>query len=227
MSDTDFHALTKPSDILVLNMLEHVGHILEPYASKYLEPYVSGLYLKGNINPLLVEGITYYKDFVSDSQAKRDKLSFNGIPFNSLAEIMQCNKDVYDSRGNIVITAKDLFFNKRFIDIKPSIPVQIIKVAIAVVLEYLNSLNKHTNVNSINYNLNRLVKSKHRDLIVKEYYQTEFINLIDKVAEFVGADSWHIYFYKINGTSLVISKTIDFRIYDWYRIKNEAELTTD
>lgn len=218
MSDFDFHELTKPSDIIIINLLEHIGVIPEPYSSKYLEPYTKGLYLRGNISPLLLEGNTYYKDFKVNKDGK-----INAVKFESLAEILLCNNDVYDSRGEVIVTARDLFCNKKFIDTKPNIPVQLIKVGIAVVLEYLNSLNKYTNVNSINYNLNRLVKSQHRDLIVKEYYQTEFNVLLDIISDFVGKDSWHIYFYKVVGTNLVISKTIDFRIYDWYRMKNESQ----
>lgn len=217
MSDTDFHELTKPSDILVLNLLKYVGHIQEPYASKYLEPYEKGLYLRGHINPLLHENLAYYKDF----KPIEDKIT--PIKFESLAEIMLCKNDVYTSSGDVVISAKDLFYNKKFIETKPDIPVQLIKVAVSVILEYLNSLNKYTNVNSINFNLNRLVKQKHRDLIIKEYYQTELAELLDIVCNFVGKDSWHIYFYKITGTTLILSKTIDYRIYDWYRLKNAAE----
>jgi hypothetical protein len=48
-------------------------------------------------------------------------------------------------------------------------------------------------------------------------------SLIARVNQFVGEDIWNIYFTKLQAVDLRIEKCVDYRIYDWTRIKQEMK----
>lgn len=58
-------------------------------------------------------------------------------------------------------------------------------------------------------------------------HDNEFIgaieNLYDEVMDFIGNDDWNLYSYQLKGTSLIINKGVDWRVYEYYRMKFEKE----
>lgn len=205
--------LIKTKETLVLNLLDHVVNLDDLYRVDCYEEPRKGIYLSGSIDPIFYADSKYFW--------KNDQ-SVN-IPILNIHELLTTFRTVIDSTEKVIIRGDTLFKQRKFLQTQPDIPVMAIKAAVATIIKYLNSLCSFTHVNDISYNLYRLVKNEYRDLVNNDEFDVIFYDLVSKVQDFVGEDTWHIYFYKVRGTSIIIQKTIDYRIYDWYRIKYGTE----
>jgi len=225
----DFKNLTEllkhNKEVMVIDLLKETLSIDEdPYITSLQQP-VEGLYLVGSFEPILEQGQPYY--LYKDMQIVGNVVQYQNTPtipdVTNVEALIKAKSDIFDAKGKLVITAKDLYKYSRHLKKKPTIPANAIKVAILVICNYLNSLCRYTNVKSPKYTLESLVKDEYHNLIYNEEYAKAYELTLDKVMEFVGKDTWHMYFYQIRGTSLVIEKTVDYRIYEWYRQKFEKE----
>jgi len=199
-------------EVIAIDILEVV---LNSDISRYSDTLVSpdkGIYLVGSLEPILRLGTVYYPE---------TKYLMSGHEITTFANIFQLNEAIVDAGGKVIIGKNDLKTKQKYFKSKPTIPVIPIKVAIAVVIKYLNTLSSYTHVSNFNYKLEEFIKPEYRELLYTDEFSTIFEKLLDQVMVFVNKDNWHIYFYKVKGTTLLIEKTIDFRIYEWYRLQHE------
>lgn len=65
--------------------------------------------------------------------------------------------------------------------------------------------------------------------LIEDYDTSEVENAIEAaldplfimLKDFIGNDTWHLYTPQLKGTSIIIEKIIDYRIYDWYQIQRQ------
>jgi hypothetical protein len=108
------------------------------------------------------------------------------------------------------------------------VPYRGCEAAVATIVSYLDSLCEHTFVPVGKYDLRRIVKPECQEtMLAKESYESAFDKLWLEVQDFVGEDTWHMYYYYVKGTTLVIEKGMDFRIYDWHRRQLMEEVGFD
>lgn len=192
--------------VFVIDLLHHALSLEEqPYLGALVEPE-EGLYLPGSIDPILRKRVKYY--FRSD-YAK-------GITIKTFDNIFDRKEDILDDNGVIVISQNHLRLKKKYITEQPTIPSVAIKVAISVALKFLNGLSRYTNINISPYHLHRFIKPEFSELIEREEYDHAYEELLDELSDFVGKDTWNMYFFKIRGTNLIIEKSVDYRIYKFY-----------
>jgi len=219
--DTALELLEINKEILIINILDYVVAIdSDPYLISLKDPE-EGIYLTGSMEPIFSKSNFY----ITKDKFNKPMLLANDIL--DLETILSATNDVYDISGNLIMTAEDIRKKSKYLRLAPTIPVIGVKMGVATVLKYLNSLCVYTHVSSSKYNQESLVKEEALHLVNSEEYDIAFESLLDRVAKFIGKDTWHIYFYKVRGTNLIIQKTVDFRIYQWYQWKIEKEKKDD
>lgn len=197
--------LTQCEAVIAFDILQHALNLPEECLNTF-EPPEEGLYIVGGIEPIVSSKKNYH--FRSEYEQRLAIVDYKDI-------LKRC-EDVVDQEGQLVITGRNIKLRKKYLSLTPSLPVTAVKVGIAVVIKYLNSLNRLTRSQGIGYRLNRFVKPEFQHWIDNEEYDHHFEELLDEVSKFIGKDTWHIYFTRVKGTTLLIEKTIDYRIYKYY-----------
>lgn len=209
----DFKSITEVlnhnKEVTVIDILSHVMSLDEDPYLKALVPPAEGIYLLGSIDPILYKDRMYYEMKTGKS-----------IEF---AKILKINDDIVDETGRIIVSLKDLKTKARFFKHEPSVPSVGIKIAIAVVTRYLGTLCRHTRHVHDRIRIDKYVRPEYQEMVDKEEFVHGFERLLDLVTDFVGRDTWNIYFYKLRGTSLVIEKSVDWRVYRYYETRFEEE----
>lgn len=205
--------LMQNKEVFAIDVLPHVQRLSEEYTEALLPP-PPGIYVTGSIEPLFSDAEKYYE---------RSQLGMEGYHLKSIEEILHAKEDIVNSHGEMVLALRDIRTKGRYLKDHPTIPAVGVKAAVSVVLGYLNSLNKNTNINLSNFKLEYLVKPEYIRLVTREDFSVAFESLLDAVMEFINGDTWHIYFYSLKGTTLVIEKTIDWRIYQYYLMTQQRD----
>ena len=198
--------LLESKEVLAIDLLPHAQQLSEEYIEALL-PAPAGIYITGVINPLFSDTESYYE---------RSQLGIDGYQLKSIEEILHAKEDIVNSHGELILALRDIRTKGRYLKDHPTIPAIGIKAAVSVVLSYLNSLNKNTNVSVAGFKLEYFIKPEYIWMVTREDYSVAFEDLLDTVMDFVDGDTWHIYFCSLKGSTLVIEKTIDWRIYQYY-----------
>jgi hypothetical protein len=200
-------------EILIVDLLDYVLALDE---EKHILPLVDppqGVYLKGSIKPLLDINKKYY--FKSKYLNEEEGL------IKTYKDVLQSKDDIVNEDGNIVLTLDFIRTRKKFLTIKPDINITAVDIAINLVLTYLNNLCPYTRYVS-KPNLYYLIKPEYHNLIEDNVYEEAFDSLLTNVYNFVNNDIWFIYFHRVKGSTLIIEKTCDYRIYEWTKLMYES-----
>lgn len=201
-----------PEDITSIDLLQHVLALPEKPFHVAMVPHKPGFYMPGEVNPIFNEGQSYCY-----------RAGYGRKSFKDLADAMAGKRDVLTMEGDLVITGALLTRIQRHLRPEPNVPANLIKVAVSCVVDYLNHLCPHTNVTYGEFRIENFVRPEYRALIENEEFTIAFDQLLDEVMAFVGRHSRNIYFYKLQGTSLIIEKMCDWRIYKYHQIMMERE----
>lgn len=208
--------------VIVIDLLDQVLGIEEvPYLTALLDPE-PGLYVVGDIEPILKKSENYYlrsKLVVApyNGTAMAGMVFYDQSPkVEDYAAIAQIKDDIVDENGRVVISHKDLRTKGKYFRQEPTLPAVAIKMAIVLVQNYLNSLCRDTHVRFVSYSVESLVKKEHMEMALSDEFIAAYSTLINKVMDFVDKDNWHIYYLKVKGTALIIEKTVDHRVLFYY-----------
>lgn len=213
----DLIAHNKEAAIFDIN--KHVAQVIakHPEYLQILRKSPEGIYIPGNIEPVVVFIHDY---FYKDVDGINDRTKIQDFK-NNIDEVLSSGRDIVDRSGRVVITAQSARVLKKIRKREVSPRDMLMKVGIGIVLGYLNSLCKYTSITYSDYRFDRLVKDEYLEVKYEQAMEAAFDPLLLEVRDFVGKDNYNFYFYKVKGTSLILEKSIDYRIYDWYRIKFE------
>lgn len=216
----DFKSLTDVlahvEEVCVIDLLDHAMTIGED-CQKALVPAPKGLYLVGSMDPVLYEGVTYYAK--SDVVVNGDVYDFaNSQPIKDLSKLIKKPDDVYDATGKLVITKKQLMARSRFLKTESTLPVVGMKMAMAVVKKYLSTLCRHTSYIHDQARIRELIKPEFLDQYDTEEFMDNFTRLLGQLDTFIGNDYWNMYWFKMQGTSMVVLKGVDWRVYRYYQM---------
>jgi len=208
--------LRTTNEVLVIDLLEHALHLeYDPYMISLKDPQ-PGIYLAGSVDPIIKGNTDYYY---------RSSLLNDKTKILNFEDILNTNEVIVDKDNKIIITPSDIKQKKKYLSLEPTVPSMAIKLAREVAIIFLNSLCKHTKINIERTDLSKYIKEEYHNLIETEAFESELEKLWLDILKFVNSDTWNIYFIKSKNTTLIIEKSIDYRIYDWYRIKFEKEET--
>lgn len=205
--------LTYVEEVAVIDLLTHAMSLDEGMRDALNEP-PEGLYLVGSIEPIMAVGRAYFP---------RSQWNNPKAIIRDFSKITDIKEEIINSNMETVLTVRDLVTKSRFFRNEPTIPVMAMKAGIGIVEQYLSSICRHSRRTHPTYRLEYLVKNEHRNLVDSDEYMHSFEKLLDQVMEFVGDDNWCYYFTKIKGSSLIIEKGIDHRIFKFYENLFKAE----
>jgi hypothetical protein len=210
--------LETSKEVIIIDLLDKAMNLKDEQLKALIDP-PRGIYIKGSLKPYIVEGKRYFPKSIfelSDDNVIRSNYRFN------IEEVLTFKEDIYDEEGNVVISEQLLKTKSKYMSLSPDIPVIAIEVAVVLVVNYLNNICPYTRGVRTNC-LENLIRPEYSNYITTEEYESAYEKLLNTVFEFVGIDTWFIYFHRLKGTSLIIEKVIDYRIYRYHEIMYEEQ----
>ena len=215
-------------ETLVVDLAPHALN-LNPELKATLIDEEPGIYISNLLNPIFpADGEYFLVDRV-------DSVKYGLLKNNPQGLIPLTFKDLFNhifnngppiGPGHIfnqktgTVTKRTVFEHiKPMLRPAPQISVRAIEAGLATVVSYLNNLCRYTCVLSKQYVLETLVKPEFKHVLEKNDFEAAFDDLHLQINQFVGNDTWCQYQYRLNGTSLIVEKGLDFRIMDWHRKK--------
>lgn len=210
--------LLQPEAIFCLDISEYAAQI-ESICHDYLVPAPKGIYIKNRIDPVLVDGRTYYtKEKVED-----------GIRFVPITDINSVMSGVYDENRKLLIPGRFMKNKSAWISNKSLLSYRGIKIIEYYVKDQIENCLSYRKQNSnyldgvyrqfkqpeVNAATGDYVEEQTVEEVVSKIERDVYEHLQKKIAEFVGNRNWNMYFIKIKNQFLIIERYCDWRIYDW------------
>lgn len=206
MSNEISDLLMTPTSVIIIDILDKAVSLNDEILGSCVKPK-KGLYFSNNIKPFLnlSDNIYYFE---------------NGDKITDVAKILSSEQNIMNKDHEIVLKGEYIKNRKSYILTKPNIPIVAIELIIVFIKNYITTI---TNIpdNKMSYSIINLLKP---DVNVNEILDSVYVLLDDvflKITEFIGKDEKHIYLFKEIGTSLLIEKVCDYRILEYYRLKQE------
>jgi hypothetical protein len=192
-----------------------VGDLLEAQFGMYLLPPPEGLYLPHQTQPVVRARQYYYQ-----LSRSKDSTVAAEVPIKSLEDI---HEDLYDQDHTVVVPKR----LSKYLSVAPTLPVRgILLVADMVDWTIQNSAawtkRKCPLVGTV---IEQHLKEEYRTPEVIERVDNLLADIRTDVRQFIGRDTWVMFFHKLRRRDIIVERTVDFRIYDWERRMNSGEWT--
>lgn len=162
------------------------------------------IYFKGSTNPIISKKISLY---IANKQ--------NLVPIEDYDLLLEHPTNVYNKDAEIVLRAEILEQHKKHLTSTPSIPNSLTVMIESYLVTILNRMCVKS-MTGISYDISNYVTDIDEDTVldmIEEHYSNE----ISMLYEFIGTDTWNLYFKHRKNSLLVIEKSVDWRIYEWHR----------
>ena len=194
--------LLAPENILILDAAEHLQPLVATYGYCFAEN-PAGLYLNNGVTPILLASNKYYKEGTDIE-----------VPIEEIPN-QTCN--IVDVDGKVVLTAAKIITTRKHLSTKSTAS----HYAAVLLCEYIRYIIDQ-NVEHIKVHTDRDIwetwLSQEGVRHLREgtlNYDLMFEPIRTIVQKFIGPDTWNIYFVALKRNTIIVEKSIDFRIYDW------------
>ena len=127
--------------------------------------------------------------------------------------------DLYWHNWNLAFSKEAFLAVRSYHTVQPHPAVVVGQLAIQVAKDYTrHSLNTFCNRRDV-VDVSEFLKIAVSEECTCDYFQKYFPHLIETLDRFIGRDSLAFYDFAQSGRYLTVSKGLDWRIIDWYRIK--------
>lgn len=218
-------ALTHRVDALTLDVVSDSLMLEEPFLKKLVDAE-EGLYIPGTLHPVFYKKKRYYRArdivFTPGPGAKSFKIE-NAKSIEDLNTLKKDFDDIYDDTMTLVIDSNKLRRIAKFLSDKPSVPVVPVRLAIGAISKKISQYSRSHVTTPRNYDPTNLIRPEYLSEFDQDDEMVAFPYLMDKVTSFIADDLWNIYSVDVKGTAVVITKGLDWRILEYYRMKFEKE----
>ena len=197
---------------LVLDLRNYIGACSAPAYQETLLPPPAGIYLKGEPYPLVDMSKLHFARPTLHKNLQHPQLK----PLQSLHDLTP-NIDVVDGDGGVVLHGLDIYKFKNLLTDTPGYKYQAIRAACYFGVKALSQLCVHSNVRPP-FDYRSIFKPEAYDLVEDESLDV-FNHLKYAIASFVGDDELFLYYIKLYRCTLMIQKNVDYRVFEYYRIK--------
>lgn len=192
--------------------MDEIGQHLEDQYLDLMEPLETGLYRPGQIYP-------------------EDRNKMKGLKSNKDSSLYYYDLATQRQLPNPGGADQDEQLGHRkehFLLDKPTVPALGIRLMTAMYEYLLDQMAPYHKRSSGEDRIGSLLKNtiNRADFITNELTPAVHDEILD-LHKFIGDDTWHIYCTKIYGTSILIEKTVDYRVYDWHRQRHEKRQPID
>lgn len=219
-------AVSHRVDVLTLDTVSDSLMLEEKFLEKLVEPE-EGLYIPGGLTPVFKKKGKYYraKDLAFSKDDAKNSTIAGVKPIADLNTMIKQKDydDIYDENMTLIIDKHKLSRLAKFLSDKPSIPIIPIRMAIGAVAKKITQFSRNSVPTPTFCDLCKLVKPEFHHEFDQDDDMIAFPYMMDKVTTFIGDDVWNVYSVDIKGTTVVITKGLDWRILEWYRMKFEKE----
>lgn len=209
--------LEKTESMLLFNLLEQASYICNDEVTQALIPSPVGLYVKGHVKPLLNDRDDYYP------KSQYGNPSARIIDFKT---VMGLQEDIVDNQQNVVLTGYNIINRPHLFTTEPTLPIAAINICSNILVDYLFKYCKYARGFKADH-ISNYIKPEFHDLMDSEYFEDSLSDALDELHEFTRNHTWNIHLHKLNGTTLIIERLVDWRIYQWTEImynKQQVEL---
>lgn len=197
---------------LVLDLRNYIGACSAPSYQETLLPPPPGIYLKGATYPLVDMSKPHFARPTSKKNHPQPQLK----PLLNLGDVTP-NIDVVDVEGNVVLQGLDIYKFKNLLIDTPGYKYQAVRAACYFGVKAISQLCIHANVHPP-FDYRAIFKPEAYGLVEDESLDV-FNQLKYSIASFVGEDELFLYYIKMTQSTLLIQKNVDYRIFEYYRIK--------
>lgn len=188
--------------ITSLDLTQALSFLSFKYAKVFIKP-TAGLYLKGQVKPILVEGETYLcesKKFV----------------YNTRVPIV---KDVFDTNDVLLLD-----FNKysHLLTTEPDFPIIERMFLVGLIESFINGSVIHSY--NEDYSYLELLNPAYSKEDTVEAIETDLKMVRNRVCDFIGSDEKSVYQLMINRYQLMIVKRESYQILEWFMYKEKERL---
>jgi len=141
------------------------------------------------------------------------------VQFHNLHEVIDKRVDVYEIKGGVevlVLKASSILYYGNNLTIGPSYQAMIAMTIVVIILTTIEQRCSYSRFGSI---VNTF-EGYYGTVETTDYIEDHISTLIEMTYNFIQDSAWNIFFKKIEYNSLIIEKSIDFRIYDWHRLQD-------
>lgn len=205
-----------PTDVLETMILPTVAQAAMLEQSNYgiLKPYQEGWYLPGESKPLIVAGEQYYKPE-----------GFGYYHLVPVQDVMQEQCDIYNGLGVKIIGPETLRNKSKLLTPQPTIPSRGLRLFKDIIDYCIAEPSQWMHTSVYERRIRSAFLDELYDCIDIESVKGGMYNSITQVRHFIGEDVWNYYNTRFYGLDLVIDKCADYRICEWYRLKNPEQET--
>lgn len=203
--------ILKPTEVLMLDASRYIDCLYQHRIDQYIVEPQKGLWLPWAKEPYLL----------ADTYVIKDDLS--GIEITDLNEVVKCNEIVIGK------TNKKIYHPDQFKKIKsklrstPSYPVELVNLIYAQVRQYVTLLapvNRRYDTRQIRVS-NYIKPEININSELLESIEIALDDLFLAVNEFIDKDCNFLICTRVEGTTIIIEKLVDYRIFDWNRKMRE------
>lgn len=195
---------------LIIDLRNYISPCSQPEYMQLFKPVPKGIYLKGELSPVLDLTNPHYLRPRHHSTGSLEPLQL----LTSLEQLKDQHASIVDEYGNVKLSRANLFAMKRSLVEDPGYGYQAVRAAAYFALTFLNNWCKHSRITPP-YSFHDIFKEEALHMLADESLDV-FKQLKFAISSFVGEDDLFLYYYKLKGTTLYIQKNVDFRVYDYY-----------
>ena len=195
---------------LIIDLRNYISPCSQPEYMQLFKPAPKGLYLKGELSPILDLTKPHYLLPKQRATGPNEPLQL----LTSLEQLKDLQASVVDEHGNVKLSRANLFAMKRSLIEDPGYGYQAVRAAAYFALTFLNNWCQHSRITPP-YSFHDIFKEEALHMLVDESLDV-FKQLKFAISSFVGEDDLFLYYYKLKGATLYIQKNVDYRVYDYY-----------
>jgi hypothetical protein len=194
-----------------------IASLLESVIGDYLLEPLPGIYAKGKFEPVMVPEKIYHQHGL-DSKGRKTDQTF----VVSTIDQVQRGTEVLDLDGNVAVTVNQI----PFLSDTPTLPsrgMEIIERSLRDLLSGYGDQTVHKNrAEPVQLYIDIIKREFRPELELVDQILGILSPLRGEVKNFAGDNRWIVHFLRRDRFSLLVEKSLDFRIIDWHRIKGRA-----
>lgn len=195
----------KTTQTFFLSIYNQASMIEREYSDFIIKP-PEGIYRVGDIYPCIQNNKRYY---YQRKIKNHQTITAQVVDFNTITDT------VFDENGNIVLTSFVMKNKEQYLKNLPTVPAIGLIIVELLIKRFIESISPWTKHSTYNSKITNCFTSEGVDLFVSGQLDLICNSLYSQVNDFIGNDTWHVYFVKFVGLDLMIEKTRDFRVIQW------------
>lgn len=206
--------LNSIENITLLNLLDVASMLNSKYSSQFVAPR-KGIYITGEVDPCMVDGVQYYEVIKNSNTA---------VSYVPLVDIEKTTNAIASADGRIVIPLFVMKNKAQWLTNEPTVPAVAVKYVYHTLMNEIMKKRKYNNIRDHENKANELLVSGAEDLTVDSDDVMRILrNELNLIDQLIRDKSWHMFFSKLVGTQMHIEQGSDWRVLEYYRITQKED----